>query len=1023
MLNLFTSALTSAHRLVLSVLALVLVAVLAGSMISETAPLVVGLVVCTVLLLLKPLLMPEGWGATRVRLLALTGAFAAAGSYGYWPQIVDGIVALLSSSTRVVAAVPWIKDIKLGAVPSATVLLFLLGVIWLALRSLGSAQIAGRHPTPMDKDFPEKTFPQKLDAFCSALKDHLIAVDRDTNWSPEYYTRLEAEVEIQPDSGGRQRRTVVDLQTAIRSDQHSRAFLILGDPGSGKSVAVRKLAQDMLGEVPQSRRVPIYVNLREWLRFDQNANRTPDTAAWSENNKPSVAELEQFVRRSVKARGDVFTEDFVDRYFRDLWDHGYLFFIFDSFDEIPELLDVDEESSIIKSLSETLSRFIATNPNSRGVLASRVFRRPTQDFLAEKILEIRPLSEERITNALERFPFFSENTKLALFRDHPDLASIARNPFLMALLGTWVEDHRSFPQSQTQLYESYLRGRLAKSRSRMEQHNLTQEEVTKGAIDIAWFVFQCQEYGLEAPIRVLSDKSVTPQAYPVIDVLQFARIARVTQAEPKSFAFVHRRFLEYMVTSKFIEDFSLVPSEHIPTDSRGRDSLVLYAQICEKAAAEALALRCWGEIHTHFDDPATRMRAIHSLRFLIDAFQSRRDVISGIQQPLADLISHHAESNNVILSKICLESTGLLPADAADIVLRDAISGKDLWLQETAFRACRHLPRLNAQLTASAVRYVILMRGLHFWTTSRALIFSLSLSDALSPVKRVAVLRRRNMIVSLCALPFASALVPFAFSFALAELFSVVLFMRLLLLSDFSRKRALRFARVLQQLDEGFVRSVVGFVVTLTALFSAVREWLLGETVSSLIAVAPWSSSLMVRDVAIVAAALSGMALMDWQWSRLIFRSIVRSLTRLEFTEIGAILGGVAVLGGIIASIIWLLERFGLMHIVASALAVLSAVFAVYLIGFGLRDFVRWSKECRAVHRRKLSDSMSRQEIAENFASITFTGARLRFVNKLARRRVKPIGEWPANFQLVVSSDASMNALARLEERWLGLDR
>lgn len=39
----------------------------------------------------------------------------------------------------------------------------------------------------------------------------------------------------------------------------------------------------------------------------------------------------------------------------------------------------------------------------------------------------------------------------------------------------------------------------------------------------------------------------------VIDVLSYARIARVTRNEPKSFAFVQRRFLECLVTTRLLD--------------------------------------------------------------------------------------------------------------------------------------------------------------------------------------------------------------------------------------------------------------------------------------------------------------------------------------------------------------------------------------------------------------------------------------------------------------------------------------
>ena len=169
----------------------------------------------------------------------------------------------------------------------------------------------------------------------------------------------------------------------------------------------------MLEEVRQTSRVPIYVNLREWMPKENETGKQ----AWSENNKPTVKDLYEFVVASVIADDDVFTEDFVNAYFKRMWEHGRLFLILDSFDEIPQLLDEGEDSWLNEHLSGLIWTLIAENPNSRGLLASRFFRRPTDAFQASKILEIRPLSEEKIIDGLGRFPRFGTDLQRQLFRN------------------------------------------------------------------------------------------------------------------------------------------------------------------------------------------------------------------------------------------------------------------------------------------------------------------------------------------------------------------------------------------------------------------------------------------------------------------------------------------------------------------------------------------------------------------------------------------------------------------------------
>jgi hypothetical protein len=391
--------LTSSHKAFLLALVPCIVALIVAWTISAPLSLFIAVMLCVFLFVLRPLLMPPGAGAMRVRIISVVGILAIAGGHNLWAPLIDAVVKLLASNPAVLAVFPGLSKFEFSAEPSFAMLAFVIAGVGLVNYFMVDRSIAGGHPVPLKTDFPDRTFRQKLDAFCSALGRHLETTDREANWSPEYYADLEAEVEIVPLAGSMGKKRIMDLQKAMRKDHETQAFLVLGDPGAGKSVALRKLARDMLAEVGETGRVPIYINLREWLPRDGRRN-----AAWSEQNVPTIQELEAFIIANIKSRGDVFTEDFVDAYFRKLWEHGRLFFIFDSFDEIPELLDVNEDSWLINALSDVLSRFIATAPQSRGVLASRVFRRPTHAYLAQKVLEIRPLSEDRIAQTLATLP-------------------------------------------------------------------------------------------------------------------------------------------------------------------------------------------------------------------------------------------------------------------------------------------------------------------------------------------------------------------------------------------------------------------------------------------------------------------------------------------------------------------------------------------------------------------------------------------------------------------------------------------
>ena len=211
-------------------------------------------------------------------------------------------------------------------------------------------------------------------------------------WSDYRFAELEADV----DAEGRKRTsnalTMLFDRSTIRRErslskaiEHSKERLIIlqGDPGSGKSVAQRHVAQRMAVAAMKSRNqravIPVYVNLKE-------LNRTPDTPI--DRNM-----IQHFVLNSLNRVKDRDVEEFLDLEFSRGVENGTWFFLFDSFDELPEILSSTEADQHIRDYANAIADFLHGMNKCRGIIASRHFRGPKQFGWPRFV--IRPLSERQ----------------------------------------------------------------------------------------------------------------------------------------------------------------------------------------------------------------------------------------------------------------------------------------------------------------------------------------------------------------------------------------------------------------------------------------------------------------------------------------------------------------------------------------------------------------------------------------------------------------------------------------------------
>lgn len=195
------------------------------------------------------------------------------------------------------------------------------------------------------------------------------------DWRETRYAELQAEVEVEARPRWRlpfltrpradQFRLERSLTRAIRRSA-DQIILLQGAPGSGKSVALRFLAQTLTAKALRSKRldavIPLYVNLKE----------VPSRGDASVDGET----INAFVLDSLNKANAGDVNRFLDQEFERGKQDGTWLFLLDSFDEIPDILAATEVNEAIQLYTAAIYGFMARLGGSRGVIASRDFRGP-----------------------------------------------------------------------------------------------------------------------------------------------------------------------------------------------------------------------------------------------------------------------------------------------------------------------------------------------------------------------------------------------------------------------------------------------------------------------------------------------------------------------------------------------------------------------------------------------------------------------------------------------------------------------
>lgn len=1022
--------------------------------------LIVGVVICVIMWFSQPIWLPENYGATQVRMISLVIALTAITLNGLWQQVAWNFIAFVIKEF-----LPEYFNFltPFQQLSSEAGLGFLLLVIIVVNYFNRDRTAMGVHPHPLEKDVPNLTYEQKLEAVADVLSENLKTIDRQTKWNSKSYTPLDAEVETIKNN--RREKRIDDLLTAIKKSR-DRVFLVLGEPGSGKSVALRKLCQDMLYEVAKTRKIPIYVNLKEWL----------PTHPWHEDNPPEVRELYDFIEDNIKSR-DIYISRFFNQklndgtsYFDRLHETGHLYFVLDSFDEIPAMLNEPENSALIKELSAIIYTFLkGSNPNkSQGILASRIFRQPTSHFDASTRFEIRSFSEEKIQQAFKNYGFNDQETIRILFATHPNLIPVASNPFSATLIAEYYENNDGqFPANQSEMYENYILDTLKDCQSEIAKRDLQMAEIITTTTEIAHKMFE--QYGLEVPLDQLRNDLPDGKIDQVVGILKFAKIGRLGLGNENLFSFVHRRFAEYFAVKKLLSQDSLVDVSSIPNDSQLRDALVLYCEVADETKAKQIANFCWSMI----EDASTLQdsKVIHSLRFLTDAFRGRPHLLDDFRGQLGAFIVDQIDPKNNFLSvKLAVESTGILETPDIDKTVLKAFQLNIPPINETCLKSCRNLPKISENLEYNVIQFIDTYQGFSYLKNRKTIKFSLSLSKAFDKVSRFVDLKTWSLwlFIVVGSIYFIVYPMPALIIFGLSVIsgFFISLFMKISIYLDDNKfinslliplrpriiTRSKDFFSKNQQIYIRLERlfSIGQFKknnVNLNILSDFYRLWyailtacvilpLINLTnVEPLIEMSPLRSNVIAvtsEQNKIIFCIIVGFVILACLPLQMIYPLSIHIVNlkyllvfifkRLRKYTASALIT-VALLLLLISrmfSFLSFLENSGILNMY------IPPIFGIFVLIFLGLKIIRWWKGKMQLKKIYLTLCSNRKYIYEKYTAIQDEHNRLKFINLLDIHVRNVSGDWPDDTffesQKIAKSE-SLLRLAMLDEKWRGYNR
>lgn len=619
-------------------------------------------------------------------------------------------------------------------------LIIFLVTIWALLIAISQIiKIWKEQFIPLYYNQEQKKRRLKRQRFADYIEHEIRQLNSREEWKDYRFTELEAEVEAEGKQVGffvlpffqstkRGLRREKSLSRAIELSSE-RLILVEGEPGSGKSVALRhvaeKLAQRSMKDKSIKSVIPLYINLKKLERSSK-----------VEINRDLI---ESFVKQELNRVNDRDIEQFLDEEFQKGIQEGTWLFLFDSFDELPEVLSSVDADITIRNYSEAIDNFLSGFNKCRGIIASRQFRGPKH--LGWPRFRILPLESRRweLIRKAELEPRIEKELSGRLRIAPQEIQDMSKNPMFLGILCEDMRDGSPFPDNTHSVFENYLEKRLTRDADRLQRRfTLTPAEVRTAAEKVAFCMSIDPSLGLSPSregIRGAMDRlgfKLKENLDQYLNALEYLKLARseaeIVAGDSQFFTFAHRRFQEYFATCVVLSDLNRINPRQLLTDGRWRETAVVIfqtqpPQVLAPILAEARYLldEISSNIPGLINDPVgyvNRQAAnknlsapksfswppglLPLLALLQDGFISRiNELPDDIQVQAARFLLTASSEGTLADQKWSLEVAGITPQPVLLWLLRHGFASESQWLREVAYRQTSRLSQIPDDIGAS----------------------------------------------------------------------------------------------------------------------------------------------------------------------------------------------------------------------------------------------------------------------------------------------------------------------------------